>query len=114
MMVKVCPTCGKRFEADDDELVYCSVECFVKRNKKPSSRTEYDKLAYEKRVREKKERAAAERLRARLAKRDAEYAAHAPKVTVDCVKTTDGRTLVVETRGQPCIGFRAVGLVKHC
>ena len=50
MLVKVCPTCGKRFEADDDELVYCSLDCYMVRNKKRSGRQEYDKLAYEMRV----------------------------------------------------------------
>lgn len=49
-------------------------------------------------------------MKARLAKRDAEYSASpcAAPVTVDCVRTTDGRTLFVETRGQRCIGFLAV------
>ena len=49
----------------------------------------------------------------RLAKRDAEYAKLGTRVTVDCVKTTDGRTLVVETRGQRCIGWRSCGHVSH-
>ena len=47
-------------------------------------------------------------MRARLAKRDLDYAegGHAARVVVDCVKTTDGRTLVVETRGNRCIASR--------
>ena len=47
-------------------------------------------------------------MRARLAKRDLDYAdgGHAARVVVDCVKTTDGRTLVVETRGRCCIAPR--------
>ena len=113
MLVKVCPACGKPFEADDDELVYCSLDCYKGRNKKRSGRQEYDKLAYERRVQEKKERAAAERQRAKLAKLDAEYAKLGTRVVVDCVKTTDGRTLVVETRGQRCAGWRSCGKVSH-
>lgn len=49
----------------------------------------------------------------RLARRDAEYAKLGTRVVVDCVKTTDGRTLVVETRGQRCIGWRSCGHVSH-
>ena len=47
-------------------------------------------------------------MRARLAKRDLDYAEspYAARVVVDCVQTTDGRTLVVETRGQRCIAPR--------
>ena len=86
MLVKVCPACGRQ---------------------------EYDKLAYERRVQEKKERAAAERRRAKLAARDAEYAKLGTRVVVDCVKTTDGRTLVVETRGQRCAGWRSCVKVSH-
>ena len=45
----------------------------------------------------------------RLARRDAEYAANAARVTVDCVRTTDGRTLVVESRGTcPCVGAACI------
>ena len=47
-------------------------------------------------------------MRARLAKRDIEYAEspYAARVVVDCVKTTDGRTLVSETRGKRCVAPR--------
>lgn len=53
-------------------------------------------------------------VRARLAKRDLDYAASpcAARVTVDCVRTTDGRTLVVETRGRSCIGCMSAGVIR--
>ena len=53
-------------------------------------------------------------VRARLAKRDLDYALSpcAARVTVDCVRTTDGRTLVVETRGRSCIGCMSAGVVR--
>ena len=113
MLVKVCPTCGKRFEADDEELVYCSVKCFRKMNKKRRGLSETKKLEGVKRVQKEATRAAAERRRSYLAQRDAEYAKLGTRVVVDCVKTTDGRTLVVETRGQRCIGWRSCGKVSH-
>lgn len=53
-------------------------------------------------------------VRTRLAKRDLDYAASpcAARVTVDCVRTTDGRTLVVETRGRSCIGCMSAGVIR--
>lgn len=51
-------------------------------------------------------------MRARLAKRDLDYAEspYAARVVVGCVRTTDGRTLVVETRGRCCIAPRVTHL----
>lgn len=51
-------------------------------------------------------------MRARLAKRDLDYAESpcAARVVVGCVRTTDGRTLVVETRGNRCIAPRVTHL----
>lgn len=40
----------------------------------------------------------------RLAKRDAAYAANAPKVTVEEHVKPGGRVVVIETRGNRCIG----------
>ena len=54
-------------------------------------------------------------IRARLAKRDLDYAESgcAARVVVDCVRTTDGRTLVVETRGHRCIAPRFREKMKY-
>ena len=51
---------------------------------------------------------------ARLAKRDRAYdeSPCAARVVVSCVQTTDGRTLVVETRGRSCIGCMSAGVIR--
>ena len=49
-------------------------------------------------------RAKAERRRRDLAARDAAYAANAPKVTVEEHVKPGGRVVVIETRGNRCIG----------
>ena len=46
-------------------------------------------------------------------RRQAESCRETAPITVDCVRTTDGRTLVVETRGRCCAGWRSAGCVKH-
>ena len=117
MMVKVCPICEKRFEAADDELVYCSGECYERKNKKRRHPDEVQRNCDSLKAKRRKDRDEAERRRARLAKRDAEYAAHAPKVTVEEREFNDSELGMVihrvETRGQPCIGFRAAAHVSH-
>ena len=101
--VKACVHCGNPFVAKHNQQQFCCKECA----------NDHQKLEGVKRVQNEATRAAAERQRARLAKRDAEYAKLGTRVVVDCVKTTDGRTLVIETRGQPCIGWRSCGHVSH-
>ena len=105
--VKACVHCGNPFVAKHHQQQFCCKECAN------DHQWECAKLAGERRVQDEARRAAAERRRAYLARRDAEYAKLCTRVTVDCVKTTDGRTLVVETRGQRCIGWRSCGKVSH-
>ena len=116
MMVKVCPICEKRFETPDPLRAYCSKDCQCHRKNKHHGnevQRNYDSLKALRRTR----RDEAERQRSRLAKRDAEYAAHAPKVTVEEREFNDSELGMVirrvETRGQPCIGFRAAAHVSH-
>ena len=116
MLVKVCPTCGKRFEADDDELVYCSSGCFKKMNKKRRGLSETEKLEGVKRVQKEATRAAAERRRSYLARRDAEYAKLGTRVTVEVRDLRDselGCIMRVENRGNVPIGFGAAAHVSH-
>ena len=105
--VKACVHCGNPFVAKHNQQQFCCKECAN------DHQCECAKLAGERRVQREAERAAAERRRSYLARRDAEYAKLGTRVTVDSVKTTDGRTLVIETRGQPCIGWRSCGHVSH-
>ena len=105
--VKACVHCGEPFVAKHHQQQFCCKECAN------DHQWECAKLAGVKRVQREAKRAAAERRRSYLARRDAEYAKLGTRVTVDCVKTTDGRTLVVETRGQRCIGWRSCGKVSH-
>ena len=110
----ICPSCGGHFRAKvgNHRLKFCCIHCQKRANNykydhgtiegmpckviKDSAR--WRELNDPKLAREK-----------RMARRDAEYAAHAPKVTVE-----ERGGVVIETRGQPCIGFRAAALVKHC
>ena len=105
--VKACVHCGEPFVAKHHQQQFCCKECAN------DHQCECAKLEGERRVQRETERAAAERRRAYLARRDAEYAKLGTRVVVDCVKTTDGRTLVVETRGQRCIGWHSSGHVSH-
>lgn len=105
--VKACVHCGEPFVAKHHQQQFCCKECAN------DHQWECAKLEGERRVQREAERAAAERQRAKLAKLDAEYAKLGTRVVVDCVKTTDGRTLVVETRGQRCAGWRSCGHVSH-
>ena len=107
--VKACVNCGEPFVAKHHQQQFCCHECAMNHRCKDDC----TKLEGERRVQREAERAAAERRRAYLARRDAEYAKLGTRVTVDCVKTTDGRTLVVETRGQRCIGWHSCGHVSH-
>ena len=112
MLVKVCPICEKRFATPDPHRVYCSKDCKFHRRKKlygNEVQRNYDSLKALRRTR----RDEAKRQRSRLAKRDAEYAKLGTRVVVDCVKTTDGRTLVVENRGRVPAGFGAAAHVSH-
>ena len=105
--VKACVHCGNPFVAKHHQQQFCCKECAN------DHQWECAKLAGERRVQDEARRAAAERRRSYLARRDAEYAKLGTRVVIDCVKTTDGRTLVVETRGQRCIGWRSCGKVSH-
>lgn len=107
--VKACAHCGKPFVTRHLEQQYCCHGCAMNHRYKDYC----TKLSGERRVQREAERAAAERRRSYLARRDAEYAKLGTRVTVDCVKTTDGRTLVVETRGQRCAGWRSCGHISH-
>ena len=95
-----CPVCGKPLPPSKGSKPrkFCSRKCAVAAWRRMNLRP-YQKMNQE--------------MKARLAKRDAEYSAspYAARVTVDCVRTTDGRTLFVETRGQRCIGGRSSSFV---
>ena len=119
----ICPSCGGHFRAKvgNHRLKFCCIHCQKRANNykydhgtiegmpckviKDSAR--WRELNDPKLAREK-----------RMARRDAEYAAHAPKVTVEEREFNDSELGMVirrvETRGQPCIGFHAAALVKHC
>ena len=103
--VKSCVHCGEPFVAKHHQQQFCCLGCAMNHRN--------TKLAGERRVQREAKRAAAERRRAQLARRDAEYAKLGTRVVVDCVKTTDGRVLVTETRGQRCIGWRSCGHISH-
>ena len=109
MIALKCPICGAPVPPSKGvkPRMFCSHKCALKSKRKRT----YVSLAQMQRDRANNESKA----RARLRARDADYAASpcAARVTVDCVRTTDGRTLVVETRGQRCIGWRSCGKVSH-
>lgn len=107
--VKACVHCGEPFVAKHHQQQFCCKECAMNHR----SKDDCTKLAGERRVQREAKRAAAERRRRMLARRDAEYAKLGTRVVVDCVKTTDGRTLVVENRGNVPIGFGAAAHISH-
>ena len=116
--IAICPSCGGRFNPvrGNHRLTYCFYGCQRRAVQYKYDHGTLDGLKVKVIVgsaawRELNDPHVA--CANRLARRDAEYAKLGTRVVVDCVKTTDGRTLVVETRGQRCIGWRSCGHVSH-
>lgn len=118
-MVKKCKCCGKLFTPRDRRSVCCSISCggsYAAQKGRgiadediqpPSPKTQ---LA-------RKETASFER-RARLAKRDRDYAesGYAAPVTVEereFANSELGTIMRIETRGQACLGWRSCSHVSH-
>ncbi len=99
-MTGVCVVCGQRFEIPKNapRKRFCSLKCrnFENNHRRSSAAMCRDKA-----------KAAAE-MRARLAARDAEYAAAGFPVAVEV-----RGNLRTETRGQRCIGAHAASFIKH-
>ena len=97
----VCVVCGETFYSERTDSKCCSTYCG---NTYAALMKTYGgsvKLKLRKKALAIQEEREAKR-------RQLEACRETAPITVDCVRTTDGRTLVVETRGQRCIGFRAV------
>ena len=98
--VKACKNCGEPFVAEDDELVFCCFDCYLKYKKKPRRQeTEVSKLKREKKAEKEARCTLSESRRARLARRDAEYAANAAPV-----KSVEHDGVRIETRGNRFCG----------
>ena len=116
---KTCPVCGKSYLTPFKRQVCCSRECAgVKQHSSAPRRphrggrhslSTFGATAAERQELKAREAAACMR-RARLAKRDRDYAEsdHAAPVTVE---ERGGR--VIETRGRACVGWRSCGHVRH-
>ena len=117
----ICPSCGGRFYATRGHAhaKYCCPLCQKRAQAYHMKFGTLDGLkygvfigtaAYLERHNPKLARAK------RLAQRDAEYAAHAPKVTVEVRDLRDselGCIMRVESRGNVPIGWRSCGHVSH-
>ena len=116
--IAICPACGGRFKAvwGRHRRTYCFCGCRSRAANYKFKHGTLDGLEVKALLGSAawKELNDPRRGRAeRLDRRDADYAKLGTRVVIDCVKTTDGRTLVIETRGQPCIGWRSCGKVSH-
>ena len=116
--IAICPSCGGRFNpvCGNHRRTYCFYGCQSRASAYKYDHGTLDGLKVKVIVGSAAWKALNDPHVAcanRLARRDAEYAKLGTRVVVDCVKTTDGRTLVVETRGQRCIGWRSCGHVSH-